>query len=264
MGDCSWNCSWYTFFFSIVKPSNTIRVVQYNIGKYNYGRAGGLASDVSQKITNYNSFFTDVKPEFLFLQEYVEYIDSAKQYKADDNIFDSHFAYESYSEKETIIKGNKQMTNTAFSYLHTTGDHPAWCIYGTTSINNKTIAVVSGVLNVSAPEGVDHQEQGIRALTKLTTQVLNSYDNVIIGMDCNCMSKAEADVFKEFMKGKGYQSANWNYFGYKNTYNLAFNAYKAIDNVFVKGSMRITNFIVPNVYSLLSSDHFPIIVDIAL
>lgn len=241
-----------------------IRVIQYNIGKFNMGLPGGISANVSEKISNYSNFFATVNPDFVFLQEYVDYIDSAQQYKAKETIFDPLFQYSSYTEKENIIFGKSSINNTAFSYLHTSGDNPAWCIYGTTTIKGKTVSIVSAVLNSSAPSGVDHQEQGIRALTKLTNQILANSDYVIIGMDINSLSQSEVDVFNNFMAEKGYKSANWGKYGYKNTYNLSSSMYKAIDTVFVKGNMKIINFDVPDVYADLSSDHFPIVVDIII
>ena len=241
-----------------------VKVVQYNIGKFNYGVAGGLSSDIAEKIANYREFLARENVDFLFLQEYVQYIDSGEQYAADDTLFTPLFFEKSYSERETVIFGQHKMDSTRFTYLHTTGDNPAQVIVGETTIAGKTIAIASGYLNSSAPEGIDHEEQGIRALTKLTDDVLANYDYAIVGMDCNCISQEEAADFLAFMKSKGYGSGNWDYLGYKDTYNLSSPMYHAIDNVFVKGDMRIINFSVPDVYSDLSSDHYPVVADIRI
>ena len=246
------------------EEAKDLTVIQYNIGKFNYGVAGGLSSNVSEKIMNYREFFAKADADFLCMQEYVEYIDSEESYSADSTLFTPIFFEKSYSERETVIFGQRKMYNTRFTYLHTTGDNPAQVIYGETVIAGKTVAIVSGVLNSSAPEGVDHEAQGIRALTKLTDDILAGYDYAIVCMDCNCISQEEAADFLSFMKGKGYLSGNWDYLGYKDTYNLSSSMYHAIDNVFVKGNMKIVNFEVPDVYSDLSSDHFPVIAKIRM
>lgn len=241
-----------------------VKVMQYNIGKFNYGSAGGLSGNVAEKIANYREFFANANVDFLCMQEYVEYIDSGESYAADATLFNPIFFDKSYSERETVIFGQHKMYDTRFTYLHTTGDNPAQIIFGETVIAGKTVAIASGYLNSSAPEGIDHEEQGIRALTKLTDDVLANYDYAIVCMDCNCISQEEAAAFLSFMKGKGYRSGNWDYLGYKDTYNLSSSMYHAIDNVFVKGNMRIVNFEVPDVYADLSSDHFPVVADIRI
>ena len=242
----------------------TIKVMQYNIGKFNYGTTGGLSSNVEEKIMNYKKFFGKENVDFLCMQEYVEYIDSGESYAADATLFTPIFFHKSYSERETVIFGQHGLDSTRFTYLHTTGDNPAQVIVGETTIGGKTVGIASGVLNSSAPEGIDHEEQGIRALTKLTDDVLEMYDYAIVCMDCNCISQEEAAAFLSFMKGKGYGSGNWDYMGYLDTYNLASSMYHAIDTVFVKGNMKIVNFEVPDVYADLSSDHFPVIAEIRM
>ena len=241
-----------------------IKAIQYNIGKFNWGVEGGLSTNVSEKIMNYKEFLANADADFLFMQEYVQYIDSGSSYAADGTLFTPIFYQKSYSEHETVIFGQHTMNGTKFSYLHTSGDNPAWVIFGETVIEGKTVAVASGALNSSAPQGIDHEEQGIRALTKLTEQILAEYDYAIVGMDCNCLSQSEAAAFLSFMSGKGYKAGNWDYLGYKDTYNLSSTMYKAIDNVFVKGNMKIVNFSVPDVYADLSSDHFPVVAEIRI
>ena len=238
--------------------------MQYNIGKFNMGNGGGLATDVEQKIANYKQFFADQNVDFICLQECTDYIDSNNTYASIDTLFRPIFKEISYFEKETGITGQHEITNSYFSYLHTTGDDPSWCIYGDSDINGLNIAICSGVLNVSAPIGIDHHQQQIRALTKLTQQILAPYEYAIVGMDTNCLSQSEADGVKAFMESEGYTSANWDYLGYKDTYNLSSSMYHAIDNIFTKGDMKIVNFTVPDVYAELSSDHFPVIAEIRI
>lgn len=223
------------------------------------GRSGGLSENVTEKIQNYNSFFSSQDADILFLQEFTEYIDSNNIYNSDNSIFNSYFPYISHFEKETEIKSKTAISNSYFSYLHTSGDFPAWCIYGNTVINEKTITLVSAVLNSSS-----NINEKIRALTKLTTVILPNSKNVIIGMDTNALSESEANTIKSFMENKGFNCANWNKFGYLNTYNLSSSMYKSIDNIFVRGDIKINNFYVPDVYNYLSSDHFPVVAELTI
>ena len=243
-----------------------IRVIQYNAGKFNMGfdHSTPKIADIEEKIINYRNFLADVNADFIFMQEYTQYMDKDDEYKTDDTLFDPIYLYKSYYEHEVMAFGQHKMNKSRFTYLHTSGDNPAYAIVSECIINGKLVAVVSGVLNSSAPQGIDHVQQGIRALTKLTNQILNRYDYAIVGMDCNCLSQSEATDFLTFMENKGYRAGNWAYLGYKDTYNLSSQQYKAIDNVFVKGNMKVVNFTVPDVYADLASDHFPVIVDIRM
>lgn len=250
--------------FDNIQINENIKVMQYNIGKFNMGSSGGLSADVETKITNYKNFFAGENVDFIFLQEFTEYIDSAQTYGADATLFDPIFLNKSVQQNETAIKGQRPLNGTAFSYLHTTGDNSSWCIFGETKIGAKTVGLASGVLNVSAPDGVSHIEQSLRALTKLTDVILANYDYAIVGMDTNCLNNAETVAIKAFMAEKGYTCGNWGYLGYKNTYNPNAGMYQAIDNVFVKGNMKIVNFTVPDVYADLSSDHYPVIAEIRI
>lgn len=264
----------WTITNTLHTKASKLKVIQYNAGKWNmgYGHDDPHVTNPADKIANYKEFFANEDPDFLFMQECTEYIDTGDTIGTDTTLFDPFFLSKSYFEKETAIKGQYPISKTQFSYLHTSGDNPSWCVYGECDIDGKKVAVVSGVLNVSAPDGINHSEQQIRALTKMTTETLqgglgfnlSNYDYVIVGMDTNCLSQDEADTVKAFMEGKGYTCANWGYLGVKDTYNLSANMYRAIDNIFVKGNVRITNFSVPSVYDALASDHFPVISEFRL
>ena len=242
----------------------SVKVIQYNAGKFNMGFAhtDPHVTDTATKIANMKEFFANENPDILCMQEMTEYIDTSDTIATDATLFDPLFFNKSWYERETSIKCQYPLTNTRFSYIHTSGDNSAWVIYGEMEICGRKVAVASGVLNSSAPAGIDHQEQGIRALTKLTEQLLVGYDYAIVGMDCNCLSQTESDAFRDFMADKGYKSGNWGYLGNKDTYNLSSQYYRAIDNVFVKGNAKIVNFAVPSVYDSLASDHFPVIAEI--
>ena len=236
-----------------------LRVCQYNIGKFNYGNSGGISgtANVERAIANYRTFLANENIDFLTLQEIVQYIGANNTYDAEQWLFSDFFKSTSWYEKETKIKSQYKLTDTAFSYLHTSGDPSAWCIYGKTKVQGSEIMIVSGVLNVTSDTA---QKQ--RALTKLCDTIIGSTENAIIGMDVNVNSESEADSIATFMTNKGYKFGNWGFLGKQKTYNLNSSVYQCIDNIFVKGSMRITNFTVPDVYSGLTSDHYPVIADI--
>ena len=224
------------------------------------GSSGGLSHDVAEKIANYNTFFSEQDADILTLQEYTQYIDSNQQYASETAIFDNHFDYSSYTENELIIQSKYNFTNSAFSYLHTSGDHPSKCVYGTTTINGISFTLVTAVLHYQAS-----LEEKLRALNKLVNVILPSSGNVIIGMDTNVVSKEEADELKSYLADNGINSANWTEFGYLETYNLNWSGYRCIDNIFFRGNIEIDGFTVPyDVYSDLSSDHYPVIANLSI
>ena len=243
---------------TVYNPVTKVKVMQFNIGKYNYGLEGGLSTDVAQKILNYKRFFAHEHPDLLFLQESTDYIDDAQEYASDPVLYAQLFRYASYKERETAIKSQTVQQLTRFSYIHTSGDPSAWVIYGTTMIDNKEVTIVSGVLNTTS-----NAEEKIRALTKLTEQLIGDVRYAIIGMDTNVNSAEELAAVRSYMAGKGYVCGNWGYVGNIATYNEQSSAYHNIDNVFVKGG-NVVNFERCEVYNDLSSDHYPVIANIIL
>ena len=247
-----------TNLFSGADMLSRVRVIQYNIGQFNWGVSGGLSQNVADKIANYKAFFGSKDADIMTLQEFPTYIDSTEAYNAKTVLFDPLMSSYSHLEKQTIIFSQNSFGASGFSYLHTSGDPGSWCVYGNTMINGKNVALVSAVLSVESDQAAK-----LRALTKLTEVVLANYTYAIVGMDTNALSQTEAEAMLSFMQGKGYVSANWDYYGYKDTYNLGSSMYHAVDNVFVKGG-KVINIEVPNVYNDLSSDHFPVVVDIRM
>lgn len=252
-------CANWTLTNSILNTDTIdLCIGEYNIGKFNMGNSGGISSDVETKIYNYKKFFATTNADAFMLLECTENIDSNNVYNTNNVLFDPIYLYRSRYEKETEIVSQHRLYNTQFSYMHTSGDPSAWCIYGYTIIKNRRIALVSALLNVTA-----NTEQKIRALNKLLETLLIDFDYAVIGMDTNALSATEADAIKEYMNTHDYVSGNWGYLGYMDTYNLSSTMYHSIDNIFVKGG-KIVDFEVPDVYTELSSDHYPVIAKIRL
>lgn len=247
----------YNAFSNYGQPQ-IIKILQYNIGKFNMGRSGGLSTNVVEKINNYKEFFGNEKFDFACFQEYTEYIDDQNQYRSDETLMNYPYQYSSHFEREKIIKSNYKLYNSFFSYLHVTEQPPSDMIRCDTRVNNKPLAIVTGVLNVEAPIS-----QKVGSIQKFI-QLNMSRPNVIACFDTNALSESEAVTIRNAFAEGGYISANWDYFGFLDTYNLASTMYHSIDNVFVKGAAKIVNVNVPDVYADLSSDHFPFITEVAI
>ena len=70
-----------------------IRVMQYNIGKFNYGQTGGLPSGATTKIANYKQFLAEYQPNICGMEEYTQYIDSNNAYGSDQFIFNDLYMF---------------------------------------------------------------------------------------------------------------------------------------------------------------------------
>lgn len=241
-----------------------IRVMQNNIGQWNFGNDGGWAgANIGAKLSNYRKLLNTYHPNIIGLQEFRNYVDSNDTYNANNIIFNYETPFMSYEEHGYICFMDYQSNNFRHTYLHTTGDYPARMVYGSVIINNQEIAIGTSALNALGSS--DDGSMKIRALTKMI-DLLSPYPTAIVCMDANVRSEAEANAIKNFMKQNGYLTANWDYIGYLPTYNPSSASYKCIDTIFIKGKARFKHVeVVPNSeYNNLLSDHLPIIADVLI
>lgn len=239
----------------------TVRVMQYNIGKFNFGLDAGIVSGGAEKLENYKKYFAEKRPLFVCMQEYVDYIDRAQTINADTELFGPVYWDNSrYEDHELAIYSDYLLQNKGYSYLQVSGEPPAYCVYGDVHIKGRLVRVVSGVLNVTAS-----LSQKASCIDKLLNQICAGYDNVIVCMDTNAADYDEAVAFRTQFAGDNYKSANWSYFGFIPTYRVQPGVYRYIDNVFVKGDIRPVNIETGEaVYNDLASDHYPVIVDLSV
>lgn len=243
-----------------------LRIMQYNIGKFNYGESGGLSTNVETKILNYKKFLAQYRPDICCLEEYpmdnytgyIPTIDSGGQYYPDEVIFDNLYYYKTQGyfgvEQKANIKNNSVET---FSINVDDVTYRTKGILTTYKIHNKTVGLINGWFNVSAPV-----ENRLAQFNDCIARLQN-YDIGIICVDSNVASQTELDNLNSIAKAAGYVCANGGYFGYFETLSPYVSLYKCVDQVWVKGA-KIVNAERPDVYSDLSSDHLPLLVDIVI
>ena len=235
-----------------------IRVMQYNIGKFNYGHSGGLATDVQTKIENYKKFLAEYQPDICGLIEYTEYIDNAQNYSSDDTIF--NYLYYTGNEDfdiEMAVKSNYGYRKFDNFYMRDNNNETAGSyVEYYADIDNRELVIVSGAILAGKPSAV--RSQGFE---NLMTKYANK-PNVVILIDTNVISAEEHALLVSTAETNGYKVANGGYFGSFDTYNLSSGLYHKIDNILVKGNINIKNVFVPDVYANLSSDHYPVFADI--
>ena len=240
-----------------------IRVMQYNIGMFNYGQTGGLSQDVAIKIANYKKFLGEYQPNICGIEEYTNYIDSDSIYGSDATLFDDLYFYKEPSRAEALaVKSDYPYSAYQTFYVYS-GSSDSRITAGMfveydANINGISVAVIAGA--IAAGRTWEQRSDGFDELmTKLAGK-----ENVIILIDTNVVSQSEHDDLVFIAETAGYSVANGGYFGMFDTYNLNSEHYHKIDNVLVKGDIVLKNVIVPDVYADLSSDHYPIIADVEL
>lgn len=254
------NSAEYTLSSSVLKsiePAH-VRLLQYNIGKFNYGVAGGLpAATAPTKVQNYKDFLGEQLPDIVCMQEYVTYVDENSSIPAAD-IFDPVYRSVSDISKESAIYSNSVIYRTGNRWIQVSGDPSASAIWADLHIGGRHVRVITGYLNVAATT-----QQKKDAIDNLMTNLTLDQANVILSYDMNPNDETEANALKAYLASYGYTCANWDYFGYKITYRENWSGYKVIDNVMVKGDIKIRSLKpIYDAYSKLSSDHYPVIVDL--
>lgn len=235
-----------------------IRIMQYNIGRYNYGVSGGLATDkIPEKIANYKKFFGEYRPDVVCLQEYEQYIDGAGTVSADNALFGELFPYLPASHYPAIFRSSIPWawyeSNMLGNNDTSTRTRYTLAIF---NIKNKKVAVLTTALyynNVSA-RAIQFNE---------AMEILSKYDYAIFAGDMNFASQEEMDSLLQIASDNGFKACNGGFFGSFDTIHST-SYFRPIDNILVKGDMIIRNVFVPDAYDKLSSDHYPIIADIRI
>lgn len=309
-----------------------LKVMQNNVGEYYFGyksvssvtnRDKMTNSLLSEKIANYREFYGEIKPDILFVQEYKNTLTApdetgtANSYATLSTLYDPLFAYNSVTSSdntgEQIFSAISMSRVSKNTITGTDGNgHTKTCraLICRATIRNRGVALVSTALTptpTSYDSGYTYQTyEAIRSsqLSQIMSMIAD-YDDVVIGIDVNtgtpsetAKSEAENVALMTQLINSGYTPANYTYFGQEDTYlnhaGVNNNYYRKIDNIFVKGRIKITNFkalidettnfpsdyVNPEDdttsshtksmysdrggYNLLASDHIPIVADIYL
>lgn len=257
-----------------------IKVMQNNVGEYYFGykstpsiqnRDKMTNALLAEKIANYRNFYGEMKPDILFVQEFKNTMTApdetgtADSFTTTTTLYDNIFAYNSVISSDNT--GEQIFSTLSMSRVekvtiagtdgsgHTKNCNALIC---RANILGRNIALVSTALTPSPSTFSDgytsRTYELIRAsqLTQLMT-ALSSYDDVIIGLDVNCgtvgdiaKSEAENNAIMTLIGNAGYTPANYTYFGQEKTYlnhaGINNTYYRKIDNIFVRGRVKITDF----------------------
>lgn len=246
-----------------------IRVMQYNIGKYNYGAASAGSEELYQsKYMNYRKFFGKYNCDVVGMQEYLQYMDSAETHDADEVVFDYLLPYKhkNYTEAVKSRFPLMGMLGGTMRTVETSGYSAPYCIC-LYNVNNHRVAVLSTALQGTA---TSEAATGRLELIALLIQLIANEDYALITLDSNINWNHDTEIsnIKQLLSDSGWGMLNNDYFGINNTFYTGTDENPIpIDNIFYKANNKIQpeNFkVLGNEYENLSSDHYPVIGDFLL
>lgn len=245
-----------------------LRVMQYNIGRFNMGfdhtNPKINSEEVVAKIANYKRFFGEYQPNILGVQEFTDYIDCTdNEHETNATLFDDVFPYSTTPYYGNILKSDIVPYVAEDIILDEGEEHSQPAKKAEYLINGKVLGVIVGAgdwrdVTTENPNCFEHR----KAELKNAMARLSECDHAIICLDWNVKSQEEFDDFVSEVETAGYVVANGGYFGSFETYGND-NCYRCIDQILCKGA-KIKNVIKPDVYENLASDHYPLIADIIL
>lgn len=259
---CRYGTGWERWSCLSQAAQTNLRVVGYNIGEFNYGRDGGLSENVSEKIANYKRFFGDTNPDVALFAELSEYIDSGSEYTSANTLinplFDKNVNFHQCAVSTNLIDAQSVDGDDGGIYLRNNNNEYAGAVGRMECyIGNKKLLIAGGFLRVLS-SAQDRLEAFVNFLN-----AVSSYDYCIIYLDTNVQNLTERGAIYNAATSAGYTVCNGGYFGLFDTL-VSESMYKPIDNIFVKGNIKVKNFYSPNVYADLSSDHLPVVADLTL
>lgn len=253
---------WYPWQRMYGRTARNIRVLGFNLGKFNYGKDGGLAEHVEEKITNFKRFIGNINPDITLTCECATYIDSSKTYQTIPTIFAPLYnRYASFNECAVFANAFDYAKLERDGGIYLRDDLNAYAgqvARQVIEIDGKQLLMSGGFLRVLGTETERYQ-----AFVNYLASIAN-YEYSIIYLDTNVLSEAERVNIANAASEAGYTICNGGYFGLIPTLHTEA-MFRPIDNIFVKGNIKVKNFYVAsNVYDNLSSDHYAVIADLAL
>lgn len=244
------------------QPVN-IRVLGYNIGKFNYGfdHTSPHVDDINTKIVNYKKMFGKVNSDLMLFTELTDYIDTSDTINTDTTLIQPLF------KTRVNFHGCASVTNLMASklendggvYLRNNNNEYAGAVGRLVcDIGNRKLIISGGFLRV-----LSSAQDRLEAFKNYINSIID-YDYSIIYLDTNVLNNEERETLYSEAVAAGYTVCNGGYFGLINTL-VPTDMYKPIDNIFVKGNIKVKNFeVLTNEYDNLASDHLPIVADLTL
>lgn len=253
--------------------NKTLKVMTFNIGKFNYGKStGGMEQIlVDEKMYNWRRFFGEHDVDILAVQEFSSVIDENKTLDSNSNLFNYLFAnYTShYPQVLKIYSKEKIQKDVVTGYLpNDTDDNKRGYVKSYITLDNgvKICLINCHLTYFDNSDGVEIRKQQINSLLN----VLENEKYFILFGDFNT-NFGGINEYNPFIE-KGYNLANGGYFGWVRTFNNEKNYTdtanrghdRYLDNIITSANIKIINAKVLNTFNYLTSDHLPILAEIEI
>ena len=223
-------------------------MMTYNIGHFNYGVGVGLPSSIyAEKLNNYKNFLESCGCSIIGIQEYATYIDEAQTISSDTALFDLNYPKNGgQTNLWCALKSKYRFYNKESGSF---GNRPY--VAATMNVNGNPVYF----LCVHLSPGAANASARVTEAQQIIQKVSNKTRYVIFG-DFNPEPGEEDSLFSLFAS-ENMNLANCGNFGKIVTYHN--DPRYIIDNIITSSNITIENAYSLDVYSLLSSDHLPLI-----
>ena len=259
-----------------------IRVMQYNIGKFNMGQ--DIDDEPSESgyyrfittdnfdtcLANYRRVLGDIQPDIIGFQEYEKEVSVYVPNQAaptkptvvdhvedmDEDLFDRLYPYgrddvNTGVKSKKAIKSKYMLTKTkrkAISYSYTYDgveySDTAHVIYAMIDIEGKNVACISNAFP-NKPNTYDDTRDMLmkKAVYQAVVDSLADEEYVIIICDSNANPEKMTTIMNDVLIPAGYNSAMGSYFPWQTTIETIHGNLASIDNIFYKeGKIKLCNF----------------------
>ena len=254
----------------VVRKPEKVRIMSYNVGRFNYGVApSGLApATASTMIDNFKNFLGKYQPDILCMNEFTKTMIQGALDDSNEIIFDDFFK-DQYGRN--VVYGNsirsERLLRSPTNYNLISQDPPYNefpVLQVDTIINGRPFTIICVHFVSAVDPGGSYatvEDARLAEMTALLSRT-TSMENVIICGDFNSSSSGEKETFNTMAESAGFKAVNGGYFSFVPTWPYT-GAYNCDDNIFIKGNIKVlSREVLSDEVENLPSDHIPIMTDI--
>lgn len=287
-----------TFNNKIGNTPLKLRIMQYNLGKFNMGQSlSGTyrflnSSNLSEIVNNYREFLGEIHPDIIGSEEYqgeltigVAEGESQQTINTEQLIFDRLYPYKDVttalqSKRAVLSKYNFIDTShqrVYFTYLNNGVEETdsIWCVYSHILIGNRVIAVVA----TAFPSNIGELQIAKRAAAfpEVLSLLQNdeyaflicdgNYAGMVADMGIDSGIEEGTDIYNNIIVPAGFNSVMGSYFKWDSSWKSKTTGHHGCpDNIYYRDNGKIQLVDFHSLFELrenetLASDHAPIYAD---
>ena len=242
---------------------NEIRVMSYNICKYNNDKGGtGFPKSIfAEKVSNLKQMFMEYAPDIIGLQEDRQYLDAEKTIPASAGLFDPVWNHRSGMDRETARSKFAAFESSFVQFTDKVGK-ANWRSYRRLiySFYGKRLMFIS----CHPMPGKEYVQARIEEFEQIFKDINNTkYDYCIVTGDFNTVTDEDKVNLKNICDQNKFKMAIGSYLPWivtcPGSVGGAYHPY-SLDNILVSKNMNIIQTkIVSEWHSRLYSDHIPVV-----